>query len=79
MGRRSSRRPDPRLVDARGRVALSRAARAALGVGPGDYVTFEVDPSGQVVLARLHISVVPGPAAARPGGSGTGGGGGPGR
>ena len=63
MGRRTQREPDPRLVDARGRVALSRAARLALGVGPGDYVTFEVDAAGRVVLARLHITV------ARPGAS----------
>jgi hypothetical protein len=59
MARRSSRTPDPRLVDARNRVALSRQAMRALDVLPGDYVTFEVEADGRVRIANLTIGLAP--------------------
>lgn len=71
MARRSNRTPDPRLIDPRNRVALSKQVMRALGVRPGDYITFIVDEHGAVHLYKLDLSLVPprrppgfGPAAA---------------
>lgn len=36
-------KPQPRLVDNRNRIALTREALDALGVGTGDYVILDVD------------------------------------
>ncbi len=52
------REVQPRLVDGRNRVALTRDVRRALDVGPGDYVTFRV-VDGQVLLYRMELRVVP--------------------
>lgn len=68
--RRQPQPPDPRLVDDRNRVALPREARAALDVGPGDYVTFVVDEAGTVRIHKLSIAVA---ASKRPGGPGRAG------
>ncbi|HUR61557.1 MAG TPA: hypothetical protein VM286_04255 [Candidatus Thermoplasmatota archaeon] len=57
MARRSANIPDPRLVDARNRVALSKEAMRALDVVPGEYVTFEVDEHGGVRLLKLSIGI----------------------
>jgi bifunctional DNA-binding transcriptional regulator/antitoxin component of YhaV-PrlF toxin-antitoxin module len=46
-------------VDSRRRVALSKEVLRALELKPGDYVTFEVDPHGNVRLHKLQISVAP--------------------
>lgn len=46
----------PYQLDGKGRVSLSPEARELLGVGPGDYVTYEVD--GKAVRVRkVKISV----------------------
>ena len=46
----------PYQLDAKSRVALSPEVRAALGVGPGDFVTYEVD--GRTVrIRKVKISV----------------------
>lgn len=58
MARRTAKGPDPRLVDPRNRVALSREVMRALDIRPGDYITFLVDEAG-VRLAKLHITVAP--------------------
>jgi hypothetical protein len=65
MARRSAKAPDPRLVDPRNRVALSKEVLRALDVGPGDYVTFMVDDAGVRIL-KLSITPV---ATKRTGGS----------
>ena len=59
MARRSAKTPDPRLIDPRNRVALSKQVMRALDVQPGDYVTFEVDAAGSVRIVKLNISVLP--------------------
>lgn len=59
MARRTKRVPDPRLVDNRNRVALSREVLRALDLRPGDYVTFIVDEHGGVRLYKLDITVSP--------------------
>ena len=59
MARRSARTPDPRLIDPRNRVALSKHVMRALDVRPGDYVTFEVDEGGVVRIHKLSLTVVP--------------------
>lgn len=38
----SEPKPQPRLVDDRNRIALTREALKALGVGTGDYVILDV-------------------------------------
>jgi hypothetical protein len=46
----------PYQVDTRGRVALAPHVKAALEVGPGDFVTYEVD--GKTVrIRKVKISV----------------------
>lgn len=40
--------PAPRLVDNHYRVSLTKEVRRTLGVGPGDYVTFQVTDDGTV-------------------------------
>jgi len=61
------RMADPRLVDSRNRVALSREAREALGVGPDDYVQWVVDGPLAVRLVRLKVGpVMPGGLHERP-------------
>lgn len=69
MARRSAQTPDPRLVDPRNRVALSKEVMRALDVRAGDYVTFDVDELGVVRILKLSITVAP----ARRGGSSKGG------
>lgn len=59
MARRSAKTPDPRLVDPRNRVALSKQVMRALDVQPGDYVTFAIDDNGTVRILKLNITVVP--------------------
>jgi hypothetical protein len=59
LARRSAKTPDPRLIDPRNRVALSRQVMRALDVRPGDYVTFEVDEAGGVRIHKLSLTVVP--------------------
>lgn len=59
MARRSAKTPDPRLIDPRNRVALSRQVMRALDVQAGDYVTFAIDENGTVRLLKLNITVVP--------------------
>jgi hypothetical protein len=59
MARRGASTPDPRLVDTRHRVCLSRAVMRALDLQAGDYVTFEVDTLGGVRLHKLSVTVVP--------------------
>ncbi len=59
MARKTKRVPDPRLVDNRNRVALSREVLRALDLQPGDYVTFVVDEHGGVRLHKLDITVSP--------------------
>ncbi len=59
MARRSAKNPDPRLVDPRNRVALSKEVMRALDVRVGDYVTFEVDDLGVVRIMKLSITVAP--------------------
>lgn len=59
MARRSAKTPDPRLIDPRNRVALSRDVMRTLDVQAGDYVTFEIDDHGGVRLHKLNISVAP--------------------
>jgi hypothetical protein len=61
VARRSSKTPDPRLVDPRNRVALSREVMRALDVQAGDYVTFAIDEMGSVRIVKLHIAVIPVP------------------
>ena len=58
MARRTPRRvPDPRLVDNRNRVALSREVLRALDIRAGDYVTFVTDDHGGVRLYKLSLTV----------------------
>jgi len=59
LARRSAKTPDPRLIDPRNRVALSRQVMRALDVQAGDYVTFAIDENGTVRLLKLNITVVP--------------------
>ena len=59
MARRSAKKPDPRLVDPRNRVALSKEVMRALDVQAGDYVTFEVDEAGTVRILKLAITTLP--------------------
>ena len=59
MARRSAKTPDPRLVDPRNRVALSREVMRALDVRAGDYVTFQIDEAGAVRILKLSITVFP--------------------
>lgn len=59
LARRSAKTPDPRLIDSRNRVAMSRQVLRALGVGPGDYVTFAVEDDGTVRIQKLAITVEP--------------------
>jgi hypothetical protein len=59
VARRTKRVPDPRLVDNRNRVALTREVLEALDLQPGDYVTFVVDEHGGVRLYKLDITVLP--------------------
>ena len=59
MARRSPQTPDPRLIDPRNRVALSREVMRTLDVQAGDYVTFEIDDHGGVRLHKLNISLAP--------------------
>lgn len=58
MARRSNQKPDPRLVDPRNRVALTREVRHALNVVPGDYVEFDVQ-GDEVRLHKLRIQREP--------------------
>ena len=48
----------PRLIDARSRVALPARILRELGVQAGDYVAFEV-MHDQVFLRKLHITIAP--------------------
>jgi bifunctional DNA-binding transcriptional regulator/antitoxin component of YhaV-PrlF toxin-antitoxin module len=57
VARRLTKTPDPRLVDNRNRVALSKEVLEALDLGPGDYVTFVVDEHGGVRVHKLNITV----------------------
>jgi hypothetical protein len=59
LARRSAKTPDPRLVDPRNRVALSKQVMRALDVQPGDYVTFTIDEHGTVRILKLNLSVAP--------------------
>lgn len=72
MARRSARTPDPRLIDPRNRVALSKQVMRALDVRPGDYVTFEIDEGGIVRIHKLSLTVVPPRRPAAPGPSRSG-------
>lgn len=54
MARRSQPGPDPRLVDSRNRVALSRAVRETLQVGPGDYVQWVLEAGGGRSSREAH-------------------------
>lgn len=49
-------KPQPRVVDARNRVALSPEAMKVLGVEAGDYVVFE-EREGEVVVRRVDWTV----------------------
>lgn len=59
MARRSPKVPDPRLIDPRNRVALSKEVMRALDVAAGDYVTFEINEAGHVRIHKLNITVAP--------------------
>lgn len=59
MARRSAKTPDPRLIDPRNRVALSKHVMRSLDVQPGDFVTFDIDDHGTVRIHKLNITVVP--------------------
>ncbi len=54
--------PSPRLIDNHYRVSLTKEVRRTLGIGPGDYVTFTIDPDGTVRLHKLALSIAPVPA-----------------
>jgi hypothetical protein len=55
--------PAPRLVDNHYRVSLTKEVRRTLGVGPGDYVTFQVADDGTVYLRKILLTVaMPGQA-----------------
>ena len=49
-------KPQPRIIDARNRVALSPEAMKALDVETGDYVVVEVD-GGEVKVRRVDWQV----------------------
>ena len=66
MARRTQKTPDPRLVDPRNRVALSKDVLRALDLAPGDYVTFEVNDAGHVRIHKLVITVALAKRPARP-------------
>ena len=57
MARRSSRTPDPRLIDPRNRVALSKEVMRALDVRAGDYIAFTVDEANVVRMLKLNITI----------------------
>jgi hypothetical protein len=59
LARRSAKTPDPRLIDPRNRVALSKAVMRSLDVQSCDYVTFDIDDHGVVRILKLNITVVP--------------------
>lgn len=61
VDQRRVRVPAPRLVDPRNRVALTPEAMAALGVGPGQFVSFLIDADG----VGLHRAAKPKPGAPR--------------
>lgn len=52
----AARKPDPRQVDNRNRVALPRPVLDLLEVGPGDFVLFQVE-DGKVCVYRADISI----------------------
>ena len=59
---RRAKAPAPRLVDNHYRVSLTKEVRRTLGVGPGDYVTFQVTDDGAVLLRKITLSIAPLPA-----------------
>lgn len=57
VARDMAAKPEPRLVDNRNRIALTKVALDALGVESGDYVVLEVEDDGSVRLRRARIVV----------------------
>jgi hypothetical protein len=63
---RRAKVPAPRLIDNHYRVSLTKEVRRTLGVGPGDYVTFQVADDGTVYLRKILLSLAPVPAPFAP-------------